>query len=1031
MHCVDQTVAVVYRWRLGGVTARGSRMLHRQTLFARSIGALLLALIVIGCGGTSKTNSEADALVVPDVLVVADASDAAEGSTTDDVTDAADATVNTDADIALDAAGDTAKDGDDAAVAVGTLILEDQVLSGSYNQILIREVALPKDFALPGKLRVYVDEGGVAGVEIGSIVVPKDKVLANQLLTLAKPIIGAHAYLAALLHDDGKPFLDDSGAPLTAGFHVQGDMVEPALVMNTQELPASDLSTLAVGMVRVPASLTVGAWLAIYADANGAPGALLGKQQFTTGETKNATLVLTSGLTKAQTLHAVLREGAAGTGSWKPSSPVLKDLAGQVVDTSLAIDSVAFHAALEIEDQVLADPKKLLVKQVTIPEAYFGGWLAIYEDNAGSPGALLGKLYTTTGTKKDQTLALTVAQQGEKTLHAVLYAGQMWDVATNVVMPAPGGGGMSMTFKIGAQSLSYILAPPYTTDNPRHVVVKRAYSYAKPAWVVLARDDNGKPGTLLAQKKILPKFAGDVHIWNLTGDFLESGTIPEYLKAVLGTFRRSARGVENLHVLLYEDSPADNKFTYTPGGTEDMPVLDANSQPVTALLAVTVKSSIQNSQQESARYYFPCPLSQHIANPTKLPVDCRCHVNVDGLDFPECKADIADGLSMHFGEGPRARTHNFGGFRSGFSEAADKELIALMVWKDDKTIWPENDLTMDVGAVMGIHMETRERRIISGRTSDTATGIVDKGTGPVLADPFEVQKGPDGKYYVASYSYVRIDASLVPTVDVIRVDPKTGNREYAWRSNHLGYNFANQTNPYGHCGNGRTDKYGYYSVQIGRKAFGIDQGGNFYLSYAHNGNTPTSDGIGILKIGADGKSCDFVTRTKVGVDNVLYKGKSIGTGVEPQAGPYKGILIKDGKLYTSTELNDELYEIDLASGDRKMLHKDGVTDTNTGSTGTHVVWDAHRNLIWQAGLSGATLMFDPAKGTSEPLWCPQNDRDYFGIACLKAAAWGNNGMPMERGIWIHPTDPEYIFVVNATMIMRVHLMSGTSEIFSY
>jgi hypothetical protein len=346
-------------------------------------------------------------------------------------------------------------------------------------------------------------------------------------------------------------------------------------------------------------------------------------------------------------------------------------------------------------------------------------------------------------------------------------------------------------------------------------------------------------------------------------------------------------------------------------------------------------------------------------------------------------------------------------------------------------VWPENSVTIDVGAVMGIDVQNRNRRVIGGRYRDSGGVIQTIGTGPVLSYPFEVQKGPDGKYYVASYAYVRIGASLVPTVDVIRMDPVTGDRTFVWRSNHLGQNLDKQANPYGHCGNGRTEKFGYESVQIGRKAFGIDDKGNFYFSYAHNGNTPTSDGIGILKVSADGKTCDFVTRTKVGAENVLYKGQTIGKGYEPQAGPYKGMLVKGGKLYTSTELNDELVEVDIATGDRKLLHKEGVNDNNTGSTGTHVLWDPYRSLIWQAGLSGATLMYDPAKGTTEPLWCAQNDRNYMDIACLKPAAWGNNGMPLERGMWMHPSDKEYLFVVNYTMIQRVHLTSGTSEIFSY
>ncbi len=1014
-----------------------------------------LAVWIVACGGQepSPPAAAADAgQVSGDAPATdsggADASgpDSAASDTAADGAAAADvdatAEVSTDAvadvagDVSTDAGTDAAADGladasADVAAAVGTLVAKDHELSKVYNKIFITEVAMPSSSPTAGKLRISFEKAGAAGELAGEVSVPAAKVHSDLPVVLKQAIVGEKAFIAELLLSDGKPALGLDGAPLIATFKVTGDTVDPALVVENQQVPANNLTALTLGLVRVPDRFAVGAWVAIYSDNAGKIGTLLGKLQLKAGDHTNVELALVSGLLKGQVLHALLREGASGSGSWNPSAPVVPYLSGQPVHTQFAVDSEAFHPVLEIEDQTLTDPKKLLIKKVVVPKEHFGGWLAIYADSAGKPAELVGKLYYVTGTKTDQTLALTVPQQGEKTLHAILYAGQKWDELANVVMKAPGGGDMKTTFQIGAKPLSYIIAEPYTTDNPRHVMVTRAYSYDKAAWVVLARDDNGKPGTVLARKKILKKFAGNVHLWNLTGDFLESGTIAEYLTAKPGTFRRYARGIDKIHVQLFEDFPEDGKFSYEPGGKEDVPVLDALGKPVVQVMTVTVKASVQNIQQDSPRYYFPCPLSQHVANATKLPVDCRCHVNIVNLDFPECKADIADGLGMTIGEGPRARSHNFGGFRSGFAEPASNELIALMVWKDHKTKWPENDITIDVGAVVGIDMTTRKRRIIGGRFEDPATGIQELGKGPVLSYPFEVQKGPDGNYYIGSYGYVRIDASLVPTVDIIRMNPKTGDRQYVWRSNHLGYNLAGAANPYGHCGNGRTDKYGYYSVQIGTRALGLDDKGNFFLSYAHNGYTPTSDGIGIVQVSADGKACSFVTRSKTGADNLLYKGQNIGKGVEPQAGPYKGMLVKGGKLYTSTELNDELYEVDIATGDRKLLHKDGVTDAHNGSSGTHVVWDAHRSLIWQAGLSGSTLMFDPAKGKGEPLWCPENDRDYMGIACLHPAAWGNNGLPMERGIWIHPTDKEYIFVVNLSMIIRVHLPSGTSEIFSY
>ena len=993
--------------------------------------------------GAGPEDSATEDAALPDAGVI----DADTGAvdTEPDVPDTAPDTAPDVPDTAADTAPDTAPDVPDTAPDTaadtggvdagakdaGALTVADQVLTGTFKDVIIKAVALPASVGTFGKLRIVAVNGATPGALLAEQALAKEANLSDLLVTLKTPIAGVVTLRAEVIGAASKPVLGVDGLPLSAEFVVTGDMSEPALIILSQKLAPNALGTINVSFARVPASYTVGLWVAVYSDVAGKPGTLLGKLQVKAGESKDQALVLTSALTKGQVLHAVLRQGAAGTGSWTPSGPLIKDFGGKVVEMQFEVDAEPFHPVLEIEDQTLTDPKKLLIKKVVVPPSHVGGWLAIYADAAGSKGALLAKLYFIKGTKVDQKLSFTAAQQGEQTMHAVLYAGQTFVESADAVMKAPDGSEMTLTFQVSAKSLSYIIAKPYTTKDPRHVMVTRAYSHAKAAWVVLARDEGGKPGIELARKKVLPKFAGNVHFDNLYGDFLENGTISEYLTAKPGTFRRYVRGDEKLHVLLYEDFPADNKFTYTPGGSEDLPVLDATSKPVTGLIDVKVVASVQNLQKDSPRFYFPCPLSQHVSHPTTLPVDCRCHNNIVGLDFPECKADIADALSMTIGEGPRARTHNFGGFRSGFPEAASNELMALMVWKDHKTVWPENKITLDVGAVMAIDMTTRKRRLVAGRYEDPATGIADLGAGPVLSDPFELQKGPDGQYYVASYGYVRIEASLVPTVDVIRVDPKSGNRTYVWRSNHLGFNLDNKPNPYGHCANGRDAKYGYASVQIGRKAFGIDDKGNFYFSYAHNGNSANSDGIGVIKVSADGKTCSFVTRHKVGADNTLYKGKNIGSGFDAQAGPYKGMLVKGGKLYTSTELNDELIEVDLATGDRKMLHKDGLTDTNNGSSGTHVVWDSHRNLIWQAGLSGSTLLFDPAKGTSEPLWCPQNDRDYLGMPCLHPGAWGNNGMPMERGMWLHPTDKAYMFVVNLTMIIRVHLMSGTSEIFSY
>ena len=931
-----------------------------------------------------------------------------------------------------DVSDDAGEDGE-----VAELLIEDQTLEAPFNSLVIRSAILPESATEKGTLRIRFSGGESDGEEAGSIEIDFATPSVDLPLPLIESVVGAQFFVADIVDSNDKPYMDINGGVLEVTFTVIGDSTDPELIVESQSINPANLNNLKdlnISRVVVPDRFTVGAWLVVYEDDNGALGAIRGKQKYLPGEHLDTVFSATSNFIKKDGLHALLRTPRPGSGSWDSNGPIIETLSGVEVRTVFELDGLPYQANLEVEDQevpaVNIGFSKLMIKLATVPLEYLGGgWVGIYDDNAGSPGAFIGNAFFRKGTHDDVEITLNTNLQGDQVLHAKIFGGQRWADAEINPLKAPDGRDIVVSFRTGALSLSYIDAAPYTTDNPRYVVVKRAYSFEHQAWITLSRDNNGVPGTLIAKKRILPKFAGTVNFTSTAGNFEGSGTGREYITGQPGTYRRAARGVDTLHVQMYEDNPKDNVFTYfSSGGTEDLPVLDANNAPVTEVMTVTVDASIKNEQKDSSRYYLPCPLSQHVDNATSLPVDCRCHVSITGLDFPECKYTLAIGLNMSFGAGPRASTLNFGKFLSGFTEPT--ELIAIATWKDYETVWPENSITLDVGVVMGIDVETRERRIIGGRYKGTNGVIQDYGTGPVLSKPFEIQKGPDGMYYIANYSYVRIGNSLTPGVDIIKMDPATGNREYVWRSNHLGYNLDKKPNPYGHCGNGRTEKYGYYSVQFGRKAFGIDDDGNFYLSYAHNGGTPTSNGFGIAKIGKDGSTCDIVTSSGVGADNLIYQGQNVGTGPIPQVGPYKGMLVKDGKLFTSTQLNGELYEIDIATGNRTVLHTKGVHDNNTGSTGTHIVWDEYRGLIWQGGFANPILMFDPIAGTSEPLWCPQNYRNYRGISCQKQAAWGNNGLLLERGFWMHPSRGDYIFVVNGPMIMRVDLTAGTSEIFS-
>ncbi len=334
------------------------------------------------------------------------------------------------------------------------------MLSGSFKDVIIKAVTVPASVGTFGKLRIATVDGATAGALVAEHVLGASANLSDLVVALKTPVAGIVTLRAEVVGAANKPVFGADGQPLSADFVVTGDMAEPALIIQSQTLQPSGLGTVQVSFVRVPASYTTGLWVAIYSDVEGKPATLLGKLKVNAGETKDAALALTTGLTKGQTLHAVLRQGAAGTGSWTPSGALIKDFGGKIVETQFDVDAVPFHPVLEIEDQNLVDPKKLASKKVVVPPSHVGGWLAVYADNAGSKGALLGKLYFAQGTKLDQKLSFTAAQQGEQTMHAVLYAGQTFVEAPEAVMKAPDGGAMTLTFLVTAKSLSYIVAKP-------------------------------------------------------------------------------------------------------------------------------------------------------------------------------------------------------------------------------------------------------------------------------------------------------------------------------------------------------------------------------------------------------------------------------------------------------------------------------------------------------------------------------------------------------------------------------------------
>lgn len=75
---------------------------------------------------------------------------------------------------------------------------------------------------------------------------------------------------------------------------------------------------------------------------------------------------------------------------------------------------------------------------------------------------------------------------------------------------------------------------------------------------------------------------------------------------------------------------------------------------------------------------------------------------------------------------------------------------------------------------MEINLDDGKRSVLSGQYMDKGE-LKTVGEGPLFCHLLDIRKGPDGMLY--GYS----DPPMPSSHEIIRVDPKTGNRELVWK----------------------------------------------------------------------------------------------------------------------------------------------------------------------------------------------------------------------------------------------------------
>lgn len=441
------------------------------------------------------------------------------------------------------------------------------------------------------------------------------------------------------------------------------------------------------------------------------------------------------------------------------------------------------------------------------------------------------------------------------------------------------------------------------------------------------------------------------------------------------------------------DTPIDNRLqgNIHQGGSNSSDIV--RSCPEGFICAAPNDSSnlacmttVQNEQSPWAKY--PCFVNRDRPK-TAFEMDCRCGPNYE-LSSPlrMCvrpqRLVMDDGQDLRAGKyGAGPHVFEFGEFaelRGGFFDKSTREIyIAGRFRAGDDPIRGAKR-----GFVMAISADTGDRRIVSGDYSEGDGVLKAKGAGPGFFDAWKVERGPDGKLYVFDYLGTG-------NAQIMRVDPLSGDREFVWTNEDP----AAKDPTLGVCDHGSMDPSERQRVSVpingGNPTFAVDGQGRFYMAFEKAG---FETGIGVIRVGADGKSCEYVSRTGTTSQNQYYM-QPIGQGADFGQGALSGFSIVGDTLYMLNGINGTAFSMDINTGDRTLL---------VGGT-TALVYTAlnphNTNELWLVGKDTATVI-DQALLREKTIGDAYTF-ETFNRGPLSAGVLGSGG------VWFDPDNPDVMY----------------------
>ncbi|MEZ4266586.1 MAG: hypothetical protein R3F39_09425 [Myxococcota bacterium] len=425
-----------------------------------------------------------------------------------------------------------------------------------------------------------------------------------------------------------------------------------------------------------------------------------------------------------------------------------------------------------------------------------------------------------------------------------------------------------------------------------------------------------------------------------------------------------------------------------------------------------------------------CSFIDYVTYKTDLAVDCRCRRHApDNSDFYgnddsgniHCQnqhSSFAAGWTIGTGPHFRHLLHNFQG--GGVYSAATKEIFATMQYTDPTY--------QGAGMVIGYHITTGARRIVSGRYPDESTGYEMFGSGyeskravgtqlfedTTFPGAWDLELGTDGKLYVWG--------SQGGNKEITRVDPTTGQRTLVWMQELEG---ATSASTFGQCYSSREKATwfgGFSPVQLEDHAFTMGPDGSFYLGF-RNG----IEGNGIVKISADGKNCTVLSRWNGTMGQV-------GTGIAPQYSNIEGFGIHAGKLYATLQIGKKLLAIDIANGSRTVIaNPPGSVESTTGQS--TMFWDSTRDLLITGGgvQSYLGVAVDVVSGKRQALFLTGPDEMIESAPPWETGAHGaidNANYQGYGALVMDPVNNDHIYLVIKWGLLKYEMSTGNSYVMS-